>query len=125
VNQGTQCDLDRLNKWVQGRSLSRSASVYADFAAVIETARPSLWITDYSLEEFAAELADRTGADAATLVAQDIAALRGNPHIIRSRSMEAFTKPAYSARINARRNQAVEYRGFTTNLLLPAPLPDD
>ena len=35
VNPATQCDIDRLNKWVQGRPLPRASSVYADFAAVI------------------------------------------------------------------------------------------
>jgi hypothetical protein len=29
VNQATQCDLGRLNKWMQGRSPPRAASVYA------------------------------------------------------------------------------------------------
>ena len=33
VNPATQCDLDRLNKWVQGRALPRAASVYADSRA--------------------------------------------------------------------------------------------
>lgn len=69
ANPATECDLERLNKWVQGRSLPRAASVYADLGAVIGTARPGRWIADCSLEEFAAELAACTGADAATLVA--------------------------------------------------------
>lgn len=69
VNPATECDLERLNKWVQGRSLPRAASVYADFGGVIGTTKPGRWIADCSLEEFAAELAACTGADAATLVA--------------------------------------------------------
>lgn len=69
ANPATECDLERLNKWVQGRSLPRAASVYADLGAVIGTAKPGRWIADCSLEDFAAELAACTGADAATLVA--------------------------------------------------------
>ena len=79
VNQATQCDLDRLNKWVQGRSLPRAPSVYADLAAVIGTAKPGRWVADCSLEEFAAELAARTGVDVATLAMPDSLARRGNP----------------------------------------------
>jgi hypothetical protein len=69
ANPATECDLERLNKWVQGRSLPRAASVYVDFGAVIGTAKPGRWIADCSLEDFAAELAACTGADVATLVA--------------------------------------------------------
>jgi hypothetical protein len=79
VNQATQCDLDRLNKWVQGRSLPRAVSVYADLAAVIGTANPGRWVADCSLEEFAAELAARTGVDAATIALPNSLARRGNP----------------------------------------------
>jgi hypothetical protein len=79
VNRATQCDLDRLNKWVQGRSLPRASSVYADLAAVIGTANPGRWIADCSLEEFVAELAARTGVEAATLAIPDSLARRGNP----------------------------------------------
>jgi hypothetical protein len=79
VNQATQCDIDRLNKWVQGRSLPRASSVYADFAAVIGSAKSGRWVADCSLEEFAAELTERTGVDAATIAMPDSLAPRGNP----------------------------------------------
>jgi hypothetical protein len=81
VNPATQCDLDRLNKWVQGRSLPRAASVYADLAAIIGTAKPGRWIADCSVEEFAAELADRIGVDTATLAVPDKFGSRGNPRV--------------------------------------------
>ncbi len=77
VNQATQCDLDRLNKWVQGRSLPRAISVYADLAAVIGTPNPGRWVADCSLEEFAAELAARTGVDATTLAIPESLGRRG------------------------------------------------
>jgi hypothetical protein len=67
VNPATQCDIDRLNKWVQGRSLPRASSVYEDLAKVIGTAKPGHWIASCSLEDFAAELAVLVGADASTL----------------------------------------------------------
>lgn len=79
ANPATQCDLDRLNKWMQGRSLPRASSVYADFAAVIGTAKPGKWVAECSLEAFVAELAARTGADAATLAVPDNLSRRGNP----------------------------------------------
>lgn len=79
VNPATQCDLDRLNKWVQGRSLPRAASVYADLAAVIGTAKPGRWIAECSLEEFAAELTTLTGVDAAALSVPDNLSRRGHP----------------------------------------------
>jgi hypothetical protein len=81
VNPATQCDLDRLNKWVQGRALPRAASVYADFAGVIGTAKPPSWVADCALEEFAAELAALTGADAATLASPDSLSPRASPRV--------------------------------------------
>ncbi len=71
VNGSTQCDVDRLNKWVQGRSLPRSASVYADFALVVGSNQPGHWIAECSIEAFAAELIACTGTDAETLVRPD------------------------------------------------------
>jgi hypothetical protein len=79
VNRATQCDLDRLNKWVQGRSSPRALSVYADFAAVIDTPNPGRWVADCSLEEFAAELAAHSGVDAANLAMPDSLGRRRNP----------------------------------------------
>lgn len=79
VNPATHCDLDRLNKWIQGRSLPRVSSVYADFAAVIGTSKPGRWVADCSLEDFTAELAARTGMDAAAFAVPDGSARRGAP----------------------------------------------
>jgi hypothetical protein len=81
VSPTTQCDLDRLNKWVQGRALPRAPSVYADFASVIGTAKPGSWAADCSLEEFAAELAALTGADVATLASPDSLSPRVRPRV--------------------------------------------
>ncbi|MBL8839892.1 MAG: hypothetical protein JNL66_26785 [Alphaproteobacteria bacterium] len=78
ANPATHVDLDRLNKWMQGRSLPRAPSVYADLAAAIGTTRPGQWIAESSLEDFTAELAARTGVDIAGLVVPDGLARRGN-----------------------------------------------
>lgn len=77
VNAATQCDLERLNKWMQGRSLPRAASVYADLAAVIGSTKPGSWIAGCSVEEFAAEIAACTGAEA--LAVPDMPARRAEP----------------------------------------------
>ena len=53
---------------MQGRSLPRSNAVYADFAAVIGTTKSGSWITDCSIEEFAAELAACTGVQSELLI---------------------------------------------------------
>lgn len=79
VNKSTECDLDRLNKWMQGRSLPRAVSVYADFAAVIGTAKSGHWIANCSIEEFTAELAHCTGTEVAALAIPDSSVPRGNP----------------------------------------------
>jgi hypothetical protein len=77
ANPSTQCDPDRLSKWMQGRSLPRAPSVYADFAAVIGTARSGRWVAECSAEEFAAELIACTGADPATVALPDSLSRRG------------------------------------------------
>ena len=69
ANPATQCDLDRLNKWVQGRSLPRASTIYADLATVIGSPRPGKWIAECSLQAFTAELAERTGVDPNILAA--------------------------------------------------------
>src|SRR5262249_36553634 len=68
---------DRLNKWMQGRSLPRAPSVYADLAAVIGTANSGRWVAECSLEAFAAELVARTGVEAETLALPDSLTRRG------------------------------------------------
>ncbi|MFT8243735.1 hypothetical protein [Roseomonas sp. BN140053] len=78
VNRNTACDVDRLNKWVQGRSVPRAASVFTDLGAVIGTVRPGAWIADCSLGDFAAELAACTGVDVAQPAPSDVALSRNN-----------------------------------------------
>jgi hypothetical protein len=66
---------------MQGRSLPRAFTVYADFAAVIGTAKPGRWIADCCVETFAAELAACTGTDPATFAFPDDPSRRGHPRV--------------------------------------------
>ena len=79
VNPATQCELERLSKWMQGRSLPRSFSVYADLAAVIGSMKTGAWIAECPLEEFAAELTACTGAQAKVLTLAEAPAPRADP----------------------------------------------
>ena len=105
VNPATQCDIDRLNKWVQGRSLPRASSVYADFAAVIGSSNSGRWVADCSLQEFAAEVMARTGVDAATLATPDSLSRRGNPRAAGLfGGMATLTGPSRPTRRRGRHN---------------------
>lgn len=72
--------VDRLNKWVQGRSLPRAASVYDDLAKVIGTTKSGRWVATCSVEDFAGELIARTGADLSGFAAPGKPEPRGPSH---------------------------------------------
>lgn len=57
VNAHTHFDLERSQKWVQGRALPRSAEVYNDWAKVLGTQRAGTWLAGASIEAFVAEMA--------------------------------------------------------------------
>ncbi len=63
VNPDTAFGLDRSYKWMQGRSLPRSAHLYGDWAAVLGLDRPGAWIASCALEEFADALCAQRGLD--------------------------------------------------------------
>lgn len=67
VNPATQCDLERLHKWIQGRALPRSPEVYGDWAKVLGSQRSGAWLISSSLDDFCAELAALTGTPAEDL----------------------------------------------------------
>ncbi len=69
VNPTTQFDLERANKWMQGRAVPRSAEVYADWARV-------RWLADCPLEAFAEELRVLFGPRVDALAAEIGAARR-------------------------------------------------
>jgi hypothetical protein len=77
VNKASQCDLDRLYKWLQGRSLPRSADVLQDWAKTLGSKRSGAWLASCPLADFAAELAALFDRNAQDLLASMAFAGRG------------------------------------------------
>lgn len=71
VNPATHCELDRLNKWLQGRALPRSVRFYEDWAKVLGSSRPGAWFASCGIEAFVVELALLFEADPQTLMASE------------------------------------------------------
>jgi len=67
VNPATQCNVDRLNKWMQGRAQPRSPHVFNDWAKVLGTGRSGGWVANSGLDEFLQELSGQTGVAIDTL----------------------------------------------------------
>jgi hypothetical protein len=67
VNPDTQFDLERANKWMQGRALPRNPQIYADWARVLGTGRGADWLAHCPVDAFAAELVSLFNADPAAL----------------------------------------------------------
>lgn len=67
VNPDTQFDLERANKWMQGRALPRNPQIYADWARVLGTERSTDWLARCTLDAFMAELVSLFNAGPATL----------------------------------------------------------
>ncbi len=72
VNPGTEFDLERSHKWMQGRAAPRSSRVYDDWAQVLGTGRSGAWIAACTIDAFIEEVARLFDSDAAKL--KDIAA---------------------------------------------------
>lgn len=68
VNPNTTFTLDRSYKWMQGRSLPRSARLYEEWGAVLGLDQPMEWVASCTLGEFADALCTRRGLDRATLL---------------------------------------------------------
>lgn len=91
VNPDTHFDLERAQKWFQGRSLPRSAAVYDDWAKVIGSSRPGVWLAACSVEAFVSELCTLFSVtpqqlqDRFTLQARSAAALQSDPPALGSR----------------------------------------
>lgn len=56
VNPATEFDLERSFKWLQGKSLPRSMTVYDDWARLIGTTRGGTWLAGCSVEAFSDEV---------------------------------------------------------------------
>lgn len=77
ANPETQCTLERLHKWLQGRALPRSATICDDLAVVLGCERGGAWVAACSLEDFASELERLFGRPAEELLAAQPFAGRG------------------------------------------------
>lgn len=64
VNPATEVDLERSFKWLQGKSLPRSMTVYDDWARLIGTARGGPWLAGCSVEALLDEVCGLFQADA-------------------------------------------------------------
>lgn len=71
INPATQCTLDRMQKWMQGRSLPRSSIIYEDWARLLGSQHSGSWLASCAVGEFASELAALFGVERATLLAGD------------------------------------------------------
>lgn len=67
ANPGTEFDLERSHKWMQGRAAPRSSRVYDDWALVLGSSRPGAWIAACTTDAFIEEVARLFEADPATL----------------------------------------------------------
>lgn len=67
-NPGTAFDLARSYKWLQGRTLPRSASLLAEWASLLDVGESHAWLAGCDLSAFAAALAKRYGRNASDLM---------------------------------------------------------
>jgi hypothetical protein len=56
VNPATHCDLERLNKWIQGRAMPRATSFYDDWIKVLDLDRSSTWLMNCTPAELRSTL---------------------------------------------------------------------
>lgn len=70
ANPATQFDLERAHKWLQGKALPRSASVYDDWAKVLGTSRSGAWLAACTLDAFLQEVCALYNADPIALMRQ-------------------------------------------------------
>ena len=63
VNPATAFDVDRADKWLQGRSTPRQFSVYEDWIRLLDVAEAADWIGDCDLETFIERICGRHGKD--------------------------------------------------------------
>lgn len=68
ANPRTSFDVERANKWLQGRARPRERQIYEDWARVLDVGRSGAWIADCDLESFLAVLCDACAEDRDTLL---------------------------------------------------------
>lgn len=67
VNVGTTFDVERANKWLQGRARPRELKLYEDWAKVLDLGRSGQWIAECEMDAFLDAIARRFGTDRDTL----------------------------------------------------------
>jgi hypothetical protein len=77
VNPRTQCEVERLHKWMQGRALPRGTDFYDDWRAVVGSQRPTTWFETSTVEAFAVELSFLTGVSVEELRGRESRQTRG------------------------------------------------
>ncbi|MBC2834432.1 hypothetical protein [Paragemmobacter straminiformis] len=75
LNPATEFDLERSFKWLQGKSLPRSMTVYEDWARLLGTGRGGTWLAGCSVEAFSEEVCALFQADAREVQARTAAFL--------------------------------------------------
>ncbi len=63
----TQFEVERTQKWLQGRAVPRSGQVPAEIARILGLAQGGAWVSACSPEDFLAAVAARRGLDPATI----------------------------------------------------------
>lgn len=97
VNPATGFDVDRANKWLQGRAQPRQLSVYEDWSKLLELGRPGSWIAECEVEAFAAALCERHGLDPGELERRNEGIHRASSSARDTRAMDmAGTYACYS-----------------------------
>jgi len=80
VNAATPFDVDRADKWLQGRAKPREQQVYEDWAKLLDLGRSAQWIADCDSEAFLDAICVRHQRDRDTLRAHvDRAAVLASP----------------------------------------------
>jgi hypothetical protein len=77
VNPATAFDVDRANKWLQGRAHPRQLSVYEDWSKLLKLDRSGAWIADCDVEDFIIAVCEQHGVDRIQLERRSESASRG------------------------------------------------
>jgi hypothetical protein len=67
VNPATSFDVERANKWIQGKAQPRDAGLLEDWVKVLGLDRPPAWLAGAGVEQLVDELVERHGGDATAL----------------------------------------------------------
>ena len=71
VNAASQCNLARLELWMEGRSMPHSPKLYDDWVKVLGSSRPGSWLARCTFDDFLDEVAALSGVHAEDLRGRD------------------------------------------------------